>query len=158
MVQPPLCPSFLPCSNVLTLRLRSLHSLPESWSPSSPYTFSASLPLPPTSPSLPLSAVTIPQGVLKPAPSSDPSPHPTHWRWPGAIPSPNASMAHPIEPRPLEDEVGAWHGKSDVSFRQRAETGQAKVEWNVQHRTWLTEDESRSLLKHVSGGWGGGLV
>lgn len=152
-----------PHSNVLTLRLRSLHSLPEAWTPTSfPYTFTAGLPLPPTS-TTPSSAVTIPQGMLKQAPSTDSAPFPTHWKWPCKIISPDASKASPIEPHPLEDEVGAWHARSDYEFRQRVEANHPKVEWNIQHRTWLTADDAHSLLKHVStvtvtggGGYSGG--
>ena len=140
-----------PRSNVLTLRLRSLHSLPEAWTPSSfPYTFTAGLPLPPTSSVPPSSAVIIPQGVLKQAPSTDTTPFPTHWKWPSKIVSPDASKASPIEPHPLEDEVGMWHARSDYEFRQKVESNHPKVEWNVQHRTWLSADDAHSLLKHVS--------
>ena len=106
---------FLPFSshsNLLTLRLRSLHSLPESWQPPNfPYTFSLAMPLP--SSSSPTSII-LPQGVLKCSPDKDPSVLSSHWRWPnlpGAVGGAALDLGRPIQPCALEDEVGELNEK-----------------------------------------------
>ena len=66
------------------------------------------------------------------------------------IPSPGASKATPMEPRPLEDEVGEWHGRGDVEFRQSVESNHARVDWNVEHRTWMTPEDTDTLLQEVT--------
>ena len=106
---------FLPFSshsNLLTLRLRSLHSLPESWQPPNfPYTFSLAMPLP--SSSSPTSII-LPQGVLKCSPDKDPSVLSSHWRWPnlpGAVGVAALDLGRPFQPCALEDEVGELNEK-----------------------------------------------
>ena len=139
---------------MLTFRLRSLHSLPEAWQPGSfPFTFTAALPLPLSS--LPPSdrGIVLSNGQLKPALSKDPSFHPStpaHWRWPPNLPPSVASQVAKIEPRPLEDEAGVWHGKSDIEFRQTAECELPKVTWNVQQRAWLFSNDIESFTSQVS--------
>ena len=107
-------------SNVLSLRARSLHSLPESWQPGTfPYTFSLAMPLPqppqttPTS-SQTLRGITIPQGTLKLSPDKDHSAVSSQWRWPH-LPNvtTNACLIQdsPMEPRPLEEEAGQLNTK-----------------------------------------------
>lgn len=115
--------SIFPSSNVLSLRARSLHSLPDSWQPGAfPYTFSLAMPLaqPPnnnTSAAVtPTSSrgIVIPQGALKLSPDKDHSAVSSHWRWPH-LPgvTTNASLVGscPMEPCPLEEEVGQLNTK-----------------------------------------------
>jgi hypothetical protein len=111
-------------SNVLSLRARSLHSLPDSWQPGTfPYTFSLAMPLAnPTSSASTASApsasssrgIVVPQGALKLCPDKDHSAVSAHWRWPH-LPgvTTNASLVEgcPMEPRPLEEEVGQLNTK-----------------------------------------------
>ena len=106
---------FLPFSshsNLLTLRLRSLHSLPESWQPPNfPYTFSLAMPLPSSSSP---TTIILPQGVLKCSPDKDPSVLSSHWRWPnlpGAVGGAALDLGRPIQPCALEDEVGELNEK-----------------------------------------------
>ena len=114
--------SFSPSSNVLSLRARSLHSLPDSWQPGTfPYTFSLAMPLanPPSSatsaPNVSSSrGIVIPQGALKLCPDKDHSAVSAQWRWPH-LPgvTTNASLVEgcPMESRPLEEEVGQLNTK-----------------------------------------------
>ena len=111
-----------PSSNVLSLRVRSLHSLPDSWQPGTfPYTFSLAMPL-----ANPLSSTTsapsasssrgivIPQGVLKLCPDKDHSAVSAQWRWPhlsGVMTNASLVEGCPMEPRPLEEEVGQLNTK-----------------------------------------------
>ena len=121
--------SLSPSSNVLSLRARSLHSLPDSWQPGTfPYTFSLAMPLsnPPSSttssaPSASSSrGIVIPQGVLKLCPDKDHSAVSAQWRWPH-LPgvTTNASLVEgcPMEPRPLEEEVGQLNTKQVNTVR-----------------------------------------
>ena len=109
-------------SNVLSLRARSLHSLPDPWQPGTfPYTFSLAMPLA-QSPNSATSAgtptfsrgIVIPQGALKLCPDKDHSAVSANWKWPH-LPgvTTNASLVGncPMEPRPLEEEVGQLNTK-----------------------------------------------
>lgn len=111
-----------PSSNVLSLRARSLHSLPDSWQPGTfPYTFSLAMPLanPPSSTTSAPSAsssrgIVIPQGVLKLCPDKDHSAVSAQWRWPhlsGVMTNASLVEGCPMEPRPLEEEVGQLNTK-----------------------------------------------
>ncbi len=99
-------------SNILSLRLRSLHSLPDTWQPGTfPHTFTVALPVPssdntPTPPQV----VTIPQGTLKLGPEKDPSSVPSHWKWPGCGGGQVANGAA-MERHALEDETGELNTK-----------------------------------------------
>ena len=110
----------LSASNVLSLRLRSLHSLPDAWQPGAfPFTFTAALPLPlsPTNEQQQLATppgVVVPNGVLKLGPDKDASCLSSHWKWPvlpSAVGKVGVVSDGPIEPRPLEDEVGEFNSK-----------------------------------------------
>ena len=107
-------------SNVLSLRARSVHSLPESWQPGTfPYTFSIAMPLSQSSKATPTSSpsscgIVIPHGTLKLSPDKDHSAVSSHWKWPH-LPgvTTNAALVQecPMEPRPLEEEVGQFNTK-----------------------------------------------
>ena len=110
-------------SNVLSLRARSLHSLPDSWQPGTfPYTFSLAMPIaqPPSISSKSTETLTssqgivVPQGALKLCPDKDHGAVSAHWRWPH-LPgvTTNASLVGgcPMEPCPLEEEVGQLNTK-----------------------------------------------
>lgn len=53
-------------------------------------------------------------------------------------------------PRPLEEEVGVWRGKTDLTFRQTAEHDQNRVAWNLQQRVWLEPSNTSTFLTRVS--------
>ncbi len=99
-----------PSSNILSLRLRSLHSLPDAWQPGTfPHTFALALPLPTTeaTPTIP-EGVTIPQGTLKLGPDKDPASIAGHWKWPGSGGQVNNGA---IKMHALEDETGELNTK-----------------------------------------------
>ncbi len=138
-------------SNILTMRLRSLHSLPDSLqhAPSS-HTFTASLPLSsfsPTSAAPPIS-FTFPMGMLQPAPSKDHTSLPTHWKWPGTILG-EAAKAAKMEPQPLEAESGAWHSREQAGWRESIEGDRPRVSWNTIQRVWLCHESNMALLTQV---------
>ncbi|XP_064394779.1 cilia- and flagella-associated protein 70-like isoform X2 [Halichondria panicea] len=137
-------------SNILSLRLRSLHSLPDAWQPSTfPHTFTLALPLPTTEATPTVSeGVTIPQGILKLGPDKDPSSVAGHWKWPGS--GEGQVNNGTIEMRALEDETGELNTKKDIKFRQHSECEKPRVSWNVLHRTWLTSHTTHSFLSQLS--------
>lgn len=97
-------------SNILSLRLRSLHSLPDAWQPGTfPHTFTLSLPLPFSDADSTPAAVTVPQGTLKLGPDKDPSCVATHWKWPGS--GGGQVTSSKIENHALENETGELNTK-----------------------------------------------
>ena len=111
-------------SNVLSLRARSVHSLPDSWQPGTfPFTFSLAMPLAQPTEATPISTppthgIVIPNGALKLSPDKDHTAESSHWKWPH-LPSvtTNACLIDdcPVEPRPLEEEVGQLNSKQVAS-------------------------------------------
>ena len=106
-------------SNVLSLRVRSLHSLPESWQPGTfPFTFALAIPLPSATPTIDDNpsprGITVPQGVLKLSPDKDPTAVSAFWKWPNSHVITSKASQVPeceIKPRPLEDETGELNTK-----------------------------------------------
>ena len=138
------CPRYCR-SNVLSLRIRSLHSLPDCWLPGTfPFTFTASLSLPSSS-----TRLTFPQGKLQLPPSEDHASLPTHWQWPGTVVVPEAAKAAKMEPCPLEEEVGVYHSSGEVRWREKVEGEKPRVSWNSMQQTWLTANMTASLMSRV---------
>ena len=135
-------------SKILTMRLRSLHSLPENLlHGSTTHTFSANFPLPISSATP--SSFTLPMGMIQPSPVKDHTSIPTHWKWPSVVLSVEAAKAAKMELRPLEAESGEWQSQEHIAWREIVEGDKSRVSWNTMQRMLLSNESNTLLIAQV---------
>eukprot|EP00731_Ephydatia_muelleri_P033352 Em0028g27a len=147
--QPLLQEKFLNQSNIFTLGVRSLYSLPDSWQPSSstPYTVTLATPIPASLQKF--RSLLVPNGHPK-LPSEQES---DQWRWPSlpnVVGKASLIAGGAVEQLAIEDENGDLNTNKDIKFRRAAECNKPLVTWNTRHRCWLPPDASSFFLQELS--------
>ncbi|XP_019862810.1 PREDICTED: cilia- and flagella-associated protein 70-like [Amphimedon queenslandica] len=139
-------------SNIMSLRVKGVYSLPEGWSPSPLVSFTIATPKPnPGDNSLvPLSMAN---GEIKPAGEVDLAQSMRLWKWAELSPA-TAGLSsltdHVIESNAIEDESGQISSYDDIDFRRLAESRRPRIVWNSELRTYLTPTLNTALLRQLS--------
>jgi tetratricopeptide (TPR) repeat protein len=145
-----LTPGDMEKSNILSLRVNGMYSLPEVLLTGQGSTFTIATPRP----HIDSAPLNITGGELKNAGDVDLPQKIGHWRW-SELPLSTTGIAAltntSLDVNAVEDESGQLcTTQEDIDFRRAAESRKQRVIWNSELRAYLPPAHNSSFLNHLS--------